>query len=48
MIVAFDTFTDVIFGYVVSFGAIAVVAWRIIHRGRVLSRQVPDEDKSWL
>lgn len=33
--------------YIASFAAVAVLAWRILRRGRALSAQVPDEDKPW-
>jgi hypothetical protein len=33
--------------YLASFGAVAVLAWRVVRRGRELSAQVPDEDKPW-
>ena len=45
--VALSAFGDVIVGYVVSFGALALLGWRTVARGRALSTQVPDEDKPW-
>lgn len=33
--------------YLAAFGAAAVLAWRVIGRGRSLARQLPDEDKPW-
>ena len=33
--------------YVAAFGAAALMAWRVLRRGRQLSRQLPDEDKPW-
>lgn len=33
--------------YVITFGAAAAMAWRVISRGRALSKQVSDEDKPW-
>lgn len=48
MIVAFSTYGDVVFGYVLTFVALGVVAWRIVSRGRQVARQVPDEDKPWI
>lgn len=33
--------------YLVSFGAVAALAWRVITRGRALARQLPEEDKPW-
>ncbi|MGE0305205.1 MAG: hypothetical protein AB7N61_11960 [Acidimicrobiia bacterium] len=45
---AFSTYGDVIFGYVLTFVGLGVVAWRIVSRGRQVARQVPDEDKPWI
>jgi len=33
--------------YLVSFGAVLLLGWRVIGRGRELSGQVSDEDKPW-
>ena len=33
--------------YVLSLGAGALLAWRVITRGRALAKQLPDEDKPW-
>jgi hypothetical protein len=33
--------------YLVSFGAVLLLGWRVVGRGRELSEQVPDEDKPW-
>lgn len=33
--------------YVVSFGAVAVLARWMLRRGRELAAQIPDEDKPW-
>jgi heme exporter protein CcmD len=33
--------------YGVTFGAVGVLAWRVISRGKALARQLPDEDKPW-
>ncbi len=33
--------------YVMSLGAVALLAWRVITRGRALARQLPEEDKPW-
>ena len=33
--------------YVVAFGAAALMAWRVVRRGRSLAQQLPDEDKPW-
>ncbi len=33
--------------YIVVFGSFAVVAWRLVARGRRLARQVPMKDRPW-
>jgi len=33
--------------YVVVFGSFALVAWRIVTKGKRLARQVPPEDRPW-
>ena len=33
--------------YVAAFGAAALMAWRVLSRGRRLAEQLPDEDKPW-
>ena len=33
--------------YVAAFGAAALMAWRVIRRGRDLASQLPDEEKPW-
>lgn len=33
--------------YLITFGAVAGLAWRVITRGRALAEQLPDEDKPW-
>jgi hypothetical protein len=48
VLLGFSTFTDVVFGYLVTFAALALVAWRLVSRGRRLAAQVPDEDKPWI
>jgi len=38
-----------IFGsYALTFGAVALFAWRTLRAGKRLSQQVPDEEKYWL
>lgn len=34
--------------YLASFAAVAVLAQRVVRRGRELARQVPDEEKPWI
>ena len=33
--------------YIAAIGSAAVLAWRVIGKGRELARQLPDEDKPW-
>ena len=33
--------------YVAAFGAAALMAWRVVRRGRDLASRLPDEDKPW-
>jgi hypothetical protein len=33
--------------YLLTLGAIAVFAWRVVRRGRRLAAQLPDEDRPW-
>ena len=33
--------------YLISFGAVIALCWRVVRRGRVLADQVPDKDKPW-
>jgi hypothetical protein len=33
--------------YVAAFGAAALMAWRVVRRGRDLARELPEEDKPW-
>ncbi len=35
-------------GYALTFGAVALMAWRSVRNGRRLGQQVPDDDKYWL
>lgn len=37
----------IIGSYAVTFGAIAVYAWRVITRARRVTAQAPDEAKPW-
>ena len=34
--------------YVLTFGAVALFAWRTIRSGRKLAEQIPDDEKYWL
>ncbi len=45
---ALSTWGDVVVGYVVTFGALGLVALRLVQRGKALSRDVADEDKPWI
>jgi hypothetical protein len=43
-----DTHLGTILGtYLIVFGSFAVLAWRIVARGRRLARHVPVEDRPW-
>lgn len=33
--------------YVLAFGSVAALAWRVITRGKALAKQLPEEDKPW-
>ena len=33
--------------YGAAWGAAALMAWRVVRRGRELAGQLPDEDKPW-
>ena len=33
--------------YLAAFGAAALMAWRVVRRGKRLAEQLPDEDKPW-
>lgn len=35
-------------GYVLTFGVVALMAWRVLRSGRKLAQRVPDEEKYWL
>ncbi|HYN34511.1 MAG TPA: hypothetical protein VES40_17940 [Ilumatobacteraceae bacterium] len=35
-------------GYLLTFGVVALMAWRVLRSGRKLADQVPDEEKYWL
>lgn len=37
----------IIGSYAVTFGAIALYAWRVLARARRVSAQAPEEDKPW-
>jgi len=37
----------VIGSYVVTFGAIAAYAWRLVVRARRTAREIPAEDRPW-
>ena len=43
-----DSIEFIVGSYVLTFGAIALVAARVLRRGSLLSRRVPDEEKYWL
>jgi heme exporter protein CcmD len=37
----------IIGAYVITFGSIAIYAWRVLARGRQVARQLPDDAKPW-
>jgi hypothetical protein len=37
----------IIGSYVLTFAAVALVAWRYVRRGRQLAARVPDDEKYW-
>lgn len=47
MIAFFDDAGFILGGWVITFGAIAGVAWRLVRQGRTLGKSVPDDDKYW-
>lgn len=47
MIALFDDAGFIVGGYVVTFAAISVIAWRLVAVGRKLGKQVPDDEKYW-
>jgi hypothetical protein len=38
----------IIGSYVVTFGAIAIYAWRVLRRSRKVTSRLPDEAKTWM
>lgn len=47
MIAFFDDAGFIVTSYAITFGAIGVVAWRLIASGKKLGKHVPDDDKYW-
>jgi len=47
MIAFFDDAGFIVGGYVITFAALAVLAWRLVAAGRKLGKQIPDDDKYW-
>ncbi len=43
-----DYVPTVVLGYGLVFGGMALFTLRVLRRGRVLARQVRDEDKPWI
>ena len=37
----------IIGSYLLTFGAVGLVAWRYVRRGRQLAARVPDREKYW-
>ena len=47
MIAFFDDAGFIVGSYVITFGAIGLLAWRLIAASKKLGKQVPDDDKYW-
>ncbi len=47
MIAIFEDAGFIVTSYVVTFGAIGVIAWRLVSAGKKLGKQVPDDEKYW-
>lgn len=47
MIAFFEDAGFIVGSYVITFGAVAVLAWRLVATGRKLGKHVPDDDKYW-
>jgi hypothetical protein len=45
---AFQSLGSILTGYGLVFGLTGLYALHLIRKARVLSRQVPDEDKPWI
>lgn len=37
----------IIGGYALTFATVSFMAWRVLHAGKRLGKQVPDADKYW-
>jgi hypothetical protein len=42
-----DDIGFILTSYLATFGGIAALVWYVLRRGKVLARQLPDEDKPW-
>lgn len=47
MIALFEDAGFIVGSYVITFGAVGAIAWRLIATGRKLGKHVPDDDKYW-
>ncbi len=47
MIAFFEDAGFIVGSYVITFGAVGAIAWRLIVTGRKLGKHVPDDDKYW-
>lgn len=47
MIAIFEDAGFIVTSYVVTFGAVGAIAWRLVSTGRKLGKQVPDDEKYW-
>lgn len=37
----------IIGGYALTFGVVALLAWRVLRAGTTLGRRIPDSEKYW-
>ena len=47
MIAFFDDAGFIVGSYVITFGVIGAIAWRMVSTGRKLGKQIPDDEKYW-
>ena len=43
-----DDLGFILLSYIATFGSTAVLAWWVLHRGRALGGQLPDDHKPWV
>ncbi len=47
MIAFMDDAGFIVGSYVITFGAIGLLAWRLVTTGKKLGRRIPDDEKYW-